>query len=194
MSQTHWKKLTSPDYIGAYALDPGKDLIVTIKSVGVEKVIGTDGKKEECTVAHFMENVKPMILNTTNAKTIEKLYHTPYIEEWAGRKIQLYVARVKAFGDVVDALRIRDFIPRQATIETKCADCGAEIQPAGKLNAQQVAQYTYQKYGKPLCSDCATKAKAAEDAQKITDPLAAAPDKPQDDKPQPDKPQEDEIV
>ena len=39
----------------------------------------------------FAENVKPMIVNSTNAKTIEKLYKTPYIEEWKGRKIQLFV-------------------------------------------------------------------------------------------------------
>ena len=25
MAQTHWKKLINPDYIGAYALDPGSD-------------------------------------------------------------------------------------------------------------------------------------------------------------------------
>lgn len=169
----HWKKLTNPDYIGAYALNPGQEMVLTIKSVVREKITGPDGKKEECTVAHFIEDAKPMILNSTNCKTIEKLYKTPYIEDWAGRKIQIYSASVKAFGDVVDALRIRPKIPQVAITATKCVDCNAEIQPAGKMNAQQVANYTYQKYGKQLCSDCATKAKTAEDAHKINDPLAA---------------------
>lgn len=25
MSKTHWKKLTNPDYLGAYAFDPGEE-------------------------------------------------------------------------------------------------------------------------------------------------------------------------
>ena len=162
MSQTHWKKLINPDYLGAYSLDPGKDMILTIKNVKNEIVTGPDGKKEECMVMRFMEDAKPMIVNSTNAKTIQKLYKTPYIEEWAGRKIQLFVDKVKAFGEVVEALRIRPRIPvSHGDISTKCADCGAEITEFGKMNAQQMAQYTYQKYGKQLCSKCATKANQA---------------------------------
>ena len=46
---THWKKLTNPDYLGAYSIEDGKDLILTIAYVRQEKVIGTDGKKEDCT-------------------------------------------------------------------------------------------------------------------------------------------------
>ena len=75
MAKTHWKKLNNPDYLGAYALTPGQDLIATIKTVGKEIVTGPDGKKEECMVVHFMEsNIKPLILNATNAKTIQKIY------------------------------------------------------------------------------------------------------------------------
>ena len=43
MAQTHWKKLINPDYIGAYALDPGKDLTVQISQVHREMVTGADG-------------------------------------------------------------------------------------------------------------------------------------------------------
>lgn len=205
MAKTHWKKLTNPDYIGAYALDPGKDLTVTIKNVCVEKVVGADGKKEDCTVAHFVENrvgnvvVKPMILNTTNSKTIEKLYKTPYIEEWAGRKIQLYVASVKAFGDVVDALRIRAKVPEYVAAPSgevpPCADCGGKIEGYDeKHNAAYMAAYTHKHYGKSLCSTCATIAKAAEDALKVADPLAGGAEKTGTDKPAGDKPKEDELI
>lgn len=109
---THWKKLTHPDYLGAYALNPGSDMVLTIKSCAIEIVSGTDGKKQECMVIHFMENgVKPMICNKTNAKTISKIHKTPYIEQWSGKKIQLYSSQVNAFGTTTDALRIRDMIP-----------------------------------------------------------------------------------
>ena len=160
---THWKKLTNPDYLGAYALEPGKDLIVTIKNVANEVVTGTDGKKETCSVMHFVENVKPMILNATNSKMITKLMKTPYIEQWSGRRIQLYIeSGIKAFGDIVDALRVRPFLPMEEKLI--CADCGKAIEGFGNSTAQVVAKHTLSNYGKMLCSECAKKA-AAEKAK-----------------------------
>jgi hypothetical protein len=154
---THWKKLTNPDYLGAYALDPGQDLIVTIDYVKNETVTGTDGKKENCSVIHFTEkNVKPMIMNATNAKTITKLFKTPYVEQWHGRKIQIFVDTVKAFGEMVEALRIRPEIPKEA--EYYCYDCNSLIVPVGNKSAEWLARYTQGKYGRPLCSECATNA------------------------------------
>lgn len=161
MSQTHWKKLHNPDYLGAYALDPGEDLIATIQVVKNEMVTGPDGKKEECTVIHFAEHeIKPMIVNATNAKTIAKLFKTPYIEEWQNKKIQLYSASIKAFGETVDALRVRTFLPKANINEVpNCFDCKKEIESVGNMNSQQMAEYTQKKYGRPLCVGCATKLK-----------------------------------
>lgn len=155
MAKTHWKKLTNPDYLGAYALDDGKDVILTISYVREEKVTGSDGKKDDCVVCHFSERVKPMILNSTNMKTITKLFGTPYIEDWSGRRIQIGIEKVKAFGDVVDALRVRKFIPAENV--PKCESCGGEIQPRGNNSAEQIAAYTKKKYGQALCSACATR-------------------------------------
>ena len=86
MGETHWKKLINPDFLGAYSLDPGKDIVLTIGQVKKEIVTGAGGKKEECIVCHWQENEKPMILNVTNCKTIAKQTGTPYIERWAGHK------------------------------------------------------------------------------------------------------------
>lgn len=107
MSKTHWKKLTNPDYLGAYSLDPGEERAIEIIKVSREMITGPDGKKEECTVA-FLKAEKPMILNVTNCKTIAKILGTPFIEEWAGKRVTVYVEKVKAFGEMVDALRIKD--------------------------------------------------------------------------------------
>lgn len=114
---THWKVTKNPDYLGSYALQPGQELVLTIKSGGVESITGVDGKKEDELVIHFMEDYKPMIINSTNAKTITKLHKTPYIEEWVGKKIQVYARRIRAFGEDVDALRIRDFIPKDVEVD-----------------------------------------------------------------------------
>lgn len=159
MAQTHWKKLTNPDYLGAYALEEGQELIVTIQYVRNEKVVGPDGKKEECVVAHFAErDIKPMILNATNMKMITKLSGTPYIESWTGLKIKLHTEKVKAFGDIVDALRVCKELPTEE--KYYCEDCKNEIQAFGELTAVKVASKTYKKYGVTLCSECATKRKA----------------------------------
>lgn len=177
MSKTHWKKLNNPDYLGAYALEPGQELVATIKVVRKEMVTGPDGKKEECTVVHFAEKeIKPLILNATNAKTIQKLYKTPYIEDWQGRKIQLYVETVRAFGEMVEALRIRPSIPKitgpVSSEPVMCADCGAEVSAFGKMNAAQMADYTYSKYGKSLCSECAKVQAEKLAAVEVKNPLA----------------------
>jgi len=166
MTQTHWKKLHNPDYLGAYALDPGKDIIVTIKSVQNEQVIGPDGKKEECTVARFMEPVKPMILNVTNSKIIEKMYATPYIEEWSGKKIQIYTANIKAFGETVEALRIRPKIP--TVLELICNECKEPIVAHQGASPEQIAKHTANKYGVALCATCALKRNVATENKEET--------------------------
>ena len=110
--KTHWKKQFNYDYLGSYSLTPGQDLILTIDKTGKEMVSGMNGTKEELFVVHFKEDVKPMIMNRTNCKTIEKLY-TPFIEEWPGIQIQVYAEKVKAFGEETEALRIRAEKPNQ---------------------------------------------------------------------------------
>lgn len=111
--KTHWKKLNNPNYLGAYELmGVTEELTVTIEKVVKESVKGTDGKSEDCTVA-YLKGQKPMILNSTNCKVIAKLYNTPFIEDWSGLKITLIVQQVKAFGDIVDALRIKQAIPKK---------------------------------------------------------------------------------
>lgn len=135
---THWKKEYNYDYIGAYSLPPdGSDIILTIKDTRKEKVVGGDGKKQDCFVVYFAENVKPMILNRTNAKTIQKVYNTPYIEQWQGKQIQLYATKVNAFGSETDALRIRDFKPNVKTLDV--TEAKAKLNEATTLEALQTA-------------------------------------------------------
>ena len=110
---THWKSLFNYDYLGVQCLPEGKDIVLTIKKTDRKEVPNSSGKKEECTILYFEENVKPLVLNKTNCKTMEKLFKTPLIEQWYGGRIQIGSARVNAFGEMVDALRIRPFIPKE---------------------------------------------------------------------------------
>ena len=161
MAQTHWKSMTNPNYLGVYSLPEGRDIILTIKSVGQELVMGADGSKEQCVVMHFHEPVKPFICNKTNLKQITKLLKTPYVEQWAGHRIQIGSERVKAFGDVVDALRVRSKLPQSQIEFVKCDECGKDIQSEGNLASAQVAAWRKKKYGKALCSACAEAAAKA---------------------------------
>ena len=145
--KTHWKKLTNPNYLGSYAFQPGEEKTVTIKEVKREIVQNQNGK-EECTVAHFVEDIKPLILNKTNADAIARVWGTPYIEDWAGKKIVLKVKNVSPFGDTVDAVRVSKERPEETTY--KCEICGGIV-------TAKIAGITKTKYGKIMCVNCAKK-------------------------------------
>ena len=152
--KTHWKKLTSPNYLGSWSFQPGEEKTLTIKEVKQEMVQNQSGK-EECTVAHFLEDVKPLILNTTNCKTISKVWGSPYVEDWAGRKITLKVKKISAFGEMVDAVRVSNERPVEESII--CEACGKVITSASGRSAKEIATATKTKYGKALCIECARK-------------------------------------
>lgn len=171
----HWKKLVSdPKYLGEADFAPGQEITVTISAVTREAVKNADGQAEKI-VVHFVENCKPMILNVTNSKAISKVTGEKMVEKWKGARIQLYIdPKVRAFGEIVAALRVRPFAPRQnsQTLNSKpvpCEVCGENIKPFGKKSTEEMVAYTKEKYGKAMCSDCATKAAQEENKQEELD-------------------------
>jgi len=114
MSKTHWKKLYNPNYMGAYSFLENETKELRIKAIKSEKVTGQDGKAEDCTVLHWEGSEKPLILNKTNAKAIAHLTGSNYIEDWTGVVIALHVKEVRAFGSVVDAVRVSMKKPKQS--------------------------------------------------------------------------------
>jgi hypothetical protein len=140
-TKTHWKLLINPDYIGAYWLQPGEDTTVTIDYVQREQVTGTGGKKEECTVAHLRDGVKPFILNVTNSKSIAKLYG-PFIEDWAGKQITLFASTAKLAGDTVECLRIRPKVAVRTIppITDERLDKAIESIASGQYTVEQLRQ------------------------------------------------------
>ena len=118
--KTHWKKTMNPNYLGAYALEPNQDMVVEITEVKTESVMNADGRNEECLVAHLKDQ-KPLIVNKTNAKAIAKVSGSNYIEDWKGKQIALYISNVKAFGELVEAIRVRT-VPPKAKSKRKLSD------------------------------------------------------------------------
>jgi len=108
----HWKEIMEYAYLGAYSIDPHEpDLVLTIRAATKEAIKNEDGKEDTCLVLYFAESEKGMVVNATNAKRIEALYKTGIVSEWIGKRIQLYVEQVKAWGKTVPALRVRELIP-----------------------------------------------------------------------------------
>jgi hypothetical protein len=107
---THWKKLVDNRFIGSHDFQPNQELQVTIESITSENVELFNGKKLEtksCVLMMFKGAKKPLILNKENMKLITKSLNTPYTEEWIGKIITLHVVPVSAFGQVVDAVRVK---------------------------------------------------------------------------------------
>ena len=133
MEKTHWKALVNTDYIGAYCIT--NDTTLRITGVAKRLVKGPDGKEEQCTVIS-LDGSKPFICNRTNAKTIAKIYNTPYVEDWIGKTITLFPTTTRAFGETVECLRIRPVKP-------KAKDYTREIQSLRDCQTLEALQATY---------------------------------------------------
>lgn len=157
MEKTHYKKLRNPNFLGTWDLPQGKDLVTTITKVENQEVFNPkDNSKEEVVVVE-LKGVKPLIANATNCKNIAQACKSDYVEDWIGKPIAIYATKVKAFGDVVEAVRVR---PNPPVVRIcKCEQCGADIQPYKSMSSEDMAAYTRKNYGKALCATCATAAK-----------------------------------
>ena len=166
MSKTPWKKIVSdPNYIGEADFQENEEKALTIDRVAVNETVKTAEGESKKQVVHWREpGNKPMILNVARSKSIEKVSGSRFVEDWPGVKIQLYIEHgIKAFGEVVSAVRVRPFKPRVQQQEPvpPCADCGGEIASAMGKDARWLAGYTMKHYGAALCADCAQKRKEA---------------------------------
>lgn len=163
-NKTPWKKIVSDsEYLGEADFTEGEEKIGTIAKVAAGvKIKSAEGTSEK-SVVYFTENIKPLILNVSRAKAITKVAKSRFVEDWPGTAIQLYVEdNVKAFGDVVSAVRVRPRPPVKRVAAEKCADCGNEVKPAMGKSAEYIVAYTKKQFGGTcLCFDCAMKRKDA---------------------------------
>ena len=137
-SKTHWKQLMNPEFLGAYSLPEGEDLVVTIACVNNREIVGAQGKKEILTVATLV-NEKPMILNATNCKALAKLYGK-HIEDWANQSMTLFASTTKFGGEMVECLRIKPqavVLAKPTLSDERLTNAIAQIQ-AGKYSVDKL--------------------------------------------------------
>lgn len=101
----HFRLLYKTDYVGAWDLKGDTEVTID-KVVESEELIGADGKKEHKPIVYFKGATKKMVLGKTNAKSIGKVLGND-TSDWAGKKITLYPTTCKAFGEVVECIRVR---------------------------------------------------------------------------------------
>lgn len=106
-AKTHWKKLTDAKYLGSHDFLPGQEFRITFDTISKETVKNSEGKDEQVVVAKMKNAKKPWILNKTNMREITRIVGSPYIEQWSGCSVVLFTAKVKAFGELVDAVRVK---------------------------------------------------------------------------------------
>ena len=152
-----FRKFMDKNYLGSWDVPDGEDLVLTIDHVEQNDVKNERGSERKLTL-HFAERgYKPMILNTTNAKRIGKVAGSNKVENWENLRIAIYTEKVTAFGGTTDALRVREYPPRET--EAFCDECGQKITRHGEYSVNKIVQLSKAKYKKCLCWDCSMKAK-----------------------------------
>jgi hypothetical protein len=146
-TKTHFKKLRNPDYLGSWdlTLKDGSfgEITVTIKEVKKQMVFDGKGGQDECVVVTLADkDLKPFIANSTNLKMLARVCGSNFIEDWAGKQVVLGVDKVRAFGEIHDALRVRNKKPAPAKkdILTPEHPSFAKVKAAIESGAADIAQ------------------------------------------------------
>lgn len=97
--------------------DVGEDgLILTVKGFRMETLESDDGNEDKM-VLHFMEDVKPMVLNRTNAQLISIATGAKVAGDAKGKQVVVYNDPTVSFGGkITGGLRIKKLTsaPKQA--------------------------------------------------------------------------------
>lgn len=180
-------QMRDSEYLGAEDIEDDVEPILTIDALWNGMVTLQRGKENKDVLSFKEERVpgimqvRPLIINSTNRKTLRKLFGDAKADTLVGKQIQLYIdhkVRDPQDGGLTDGIRIRPFKPRvkkEAPVPP-CADCGGIIEAAMGKTPCWLAAYTAKHYGVSLCAACAQKRKEAASA-----PVPEAPETPEAD-------------
>ena len=155
------------EYLGAEDIEPGTEPVLTIKALYNGMITLQRGKENKDVIVFAEErvpginNVRPLVCNATNRKTLKKLYKSVTADALVGKKIQLWIdnkVRDPQTGELTDGIRIRPRIPVDKKAEAIiCEQCGKPIKAIGQFSAEQIANINQKRYGKKLCGECSKK-------------------------------------
>lgn len=125
-SKTHYRKVFKSDHLGVAdleeMLEEGKKLIFTVKEVTQHLLdpnirdsgVVVAGRRISANIAHFMEPIKPMVLNATNSKIMKGFAgNSSFVEDWNNKLIEVYIDYdVRMKGEKVGGVKIRPVQPK----------------------------------------------------------------------------------
>lgn len=126
-NKTHYRKAFDSPYLSS--ADIVEPTVLTVRCVRLE-ADKTKKTKDMFNTAYFSEkqlrpgeDLKPMILNATNSRTMRNLTGSAFIDDWNNVLITVYVDNSVKFGrDTVEGLRISTEKPR--TSKPRLPDSG----------------------------------------------------------------------
>lgn len=122
-------------YVKASDLN-GKPVTLTIARLVVEKM-GHGSEQESKPVLYFQKATKGLVLNRTNAMIIAGLYGNES-DDWGGQRITIYPTKVRAFGTMQDAIRVKEEIPAQPKPQAQAP----QMEEAAEIDdAEDVSDY-----------------------------------------------------
>jgi hypothetical protein len=169
-SKTHFKKAFNSPYLSS--ADIVGHMTFTIARVTLEQD-KTKKTKDLFNTAYFVEReirpgekLKPMILNVTNSKTLKTLTNSPFIEDWQGVKITVYVDSNVKFGrEVMEGLRISPKAPTVAWLTPENTkhwnNAKAAYRRDGNLDAVLTRLSMTDEHQQQLMQECANESAVA---------------------------------
>ena len=155
------------EYLGAEDIEPGTEPILTIKALYNGMITLQRGRENKDVIVFEEEkvpginNVRPLVCNATNRKTLKKLYKAVTADALVGKRVQLFIdnkVRDPQTGELTDGIRIRPRIPAEKKAEAIiCEQCGKPIKAIGQFSSEQIAGINQKRYGKKLCGECSKK-------------------------------------
>lgn len=155
------------EYLGAEDIEPGTEPVLTIAAI-YNGMITLQRGKENKDVLAFKEdrvpginNVRPLVCNATNRKTLRKLFKSVTADNLVGKRIQLYIdnrVRDPQTGELTDGIRIRPKVPAEKKAEpVVCEECGNLIRAIGQYSAEDIMRINEKRFGRKLCGECSKK-------------------------------------
>lgn len=165
------------EYMGAEDIESGTEPVLTIKALYNANITLARGKErhdvivfEEESIPGSINQVRPLVVNATNRKTLRKIYKAVTADQLVGKRITLYLehnVRDPSSGDLVDGIRIRPKVPSAKSAEVvTCEMCKKPIIAFGQYSAEQMVQISKERFnGRCVCVTCGAELKKQMEAE-----------------------------
>lgn len=133
--KTHYRKAFDSPYLSSADIVEPTTLTISHVTLEADK---TKKTKDKFNTAHFVEkeirpneNLKPMILNASNSKTMKNLANSPFIDDWKNIRVTVYVDPNVRFGkELVEGLRISPNAPERRVLTPEAIKAWAKAKEA----------------------------------------------------------------